>query len=86
MGTPTVVRAGWPRVSDIPGLLRKSWLVVAACVLGSAIIIVASLAVSETVLMWIGGAVGIGIGGTIVANERRGQPRHSPAPARRRRR
>jgi hypothetical protein len=73
-------------MSDIPGLLRKSWLVVAAGVLGSAIIIAASLAVSETALMWIGGAVGIGIGGTIVANERRAQPKRTPSPARRRRR
>lgn len=73
-------------MSDIRGLLRTYRLVVAAGVLGSAIIIAASLAVSETALMWIGGAVGIGIGGTIVANERRAQPKRTPSPARRRRR
>jgi len=67
-------------------LLGRYWLVCAAAILGGAIIIGASLAVSETALMWIGGAVGIGIGGTIVANERRAQPRRTPAPARRRRR
>jgi len=72
-------------LTGLAPFLRRFWLVAAATVLGVAIIVGASLAVSEAVLMWVGGAVGIGIGGTIVASDRRSRPKPAPAKARKRR-
>ena len=57
---------------------QKYWMAIGAGVVGSAVIVASSTVVSEVALMWIGGVVGVGIGGTIVASERRAK-----APAKR---
>lgn len=60
-------------MSRVLALVRRYPVVAAVSAIGAAVIIAASFVLSEVALMWAGGAVGLLIGGAIVASQRRNE-------------
>ena len=63
--------AGVRPVTRVVDLIRRYPVVAAVSLIGALMIIASSFVLSETALMWAGGAVGLLIGGAIVVSQRR---------------